>query len=72
MKQQPIEPTLQCIRKLVKSKYFVANKPNQVRTLDFTYLHKKEDWLYLASIIDLYNNEIIIYETSRKNSLKLV
>ncbi|WP_429793238.1 DDE-type integrase/transposase/recombinase [Bacillus tropicus] len=37
-----------------------------------TYLIFNGQRLYLSAIKDLYNNEIVAYETSRRNDLKLV
>lgn len=39
---------------------------------DITYLIFNGQRLYLSAIKDLYNNEIVAYETSRRNDLKLV
>ncbi|PGC51576.1 DDE-type integrase/transposase/recombinase, partial [Bacillus wiedmannii] len=51
---------------------FQASKPNEKWVTDITYLIFNGQRLYLSAIKDLYNNEIIAYETSRRNDLKLV
>ena len=43
---------------------FTASKPNRC----FTYIPTNEDWLYLATMIDLYSRKIIGW--SMNNSLK--
>ncbi|MDI6508807.1 IS3 family transposase, partial [Bacillus wiedmannii] len=51
---------------------FQALKPNEKWVTDITYLIFNGQRLYLSAIKDLYNNEIVAYETSRRNDLKLV
>jgi transposase InsO family protein len=51
---------------------FVASKPNEKWVTDITYLIFNDQKLYLSSIKDLYNNEIVAYHVSRRNDLKLV
>lgn len=51
---------------------FQASKPNEKWVTDITYLIFNGQRLYLSAIKDLYNNEIVAYETSRRNDLKLV
>lgn len=51
---------------------FQASKPNEKWVTDITYLIFNGQRLYLSVIKDLYNNEIVAYETSRRNDLKLV
>ena len=51
---------------------FQALKPNEKWVTDITYLIFNGQRLYLSAIKDLYNNEIVAYETSRRNELKLV
>ncbi|PFX85637.1 hypothetical protein COL40_20650 [Bacillus toyonensis] len=51
---------------------FQASKPNEKWVTDITYLIFNGQRLYLSAIKDLYNNEIIAYEISRRNDLKLV
>ena len=47
---------------------FQASKPNEKWVTDITYLIFNGQRLYLSVIKDLYNNEIIAYETSRRNA----
>jgi putative transposase len=51
---------------------FKASKPNEKWVTDITYLIFNGQKLYLSAIKDLYNNEIVAYEISRRNDLKLV
>ncbi|MCM3783921.1 IS3 family transposase [Neobacillus mesonae] len=51
---------------------FRASKPNEKWVTDITYLIFNGQRLYLSAIKDLYNNEIISYQISRRNDLKLV
>ncbi|MCU5274268.1 DDE-type integrase/transposase/recombinase [Bacillus cereus] len=51
---------------------FQASKPNEKWVTDITYLIFNGQRLYLSAIKDLYNNEIVTYETSLRNELKLV
>ncbi|WP_289142504.1 IS3 family transposase, partial [uncultured Brevibacillus sp.] len=51
---------------------FHASRPNEKWVTDITYLIFNGQRLYLSAIKDLYNNEIITYQISRRNDLKLV
>ncbi|MDR7319745.1 IS3 family transposase [Brevibacillus nitrificans] len=51
---------------------FHASRPNEKWVTDITYLIFNGQRLYLSVIKDLYNNEIIAYQISRRNDLKLV
>ncbi|HDZ1874710.1 TPA: IS3 family transposase, partial [Bacillus anthracis] len=51
---------------------FQANKPNEKWVTDITYLPFGTEMLYLLSIMDLYNNEIIAYEISNRQDVTLV
>ncbi|AYF85307.1 IS3 family transposase [Bacillus thuringiensis] len=51
---------------------FQASRPNEKWVTDITYLIFNGQRLYLSAIKDLYNNEIVAYEISRRNDLKLV
>lgn len=51
---------------------FHAARPNEKWVTDITYLIFNGQKLYLSAIKDLYNNEIIAYQISRRNDLKLV
>jgi len=47
---------------------FEVDAPNKVWVSDITYIQTKEGWLYLTTIIDLFNREIIGH--SRSYTLK--
>lgn len=43
----------------------VVNMPNQVWVTDITYIHVKNEFVYLALIMDLYSRKIVGWELSR-------
>ncbi|WP_374987943.1 IS3 family transposase [Bacillus sp. IBL03825] len=49
-----------------------AAKPNEKWVTDITYLPFGTEMLYLSSIMDLYNNEIIAYEINNRQDVTLV
>ncbi|MEH7351679.1 IS3 family transposase [Gottfriedia acidiceleris] len=51
---------------------FSAKRPNEKWVTDITYLLFNGKKIYLSSILDLYNNEIVAYKISERNDLKLV
>ncbi|HET7578164.1 MAG TPA: IS3 family transposase [Bacillales bacterium] len=51
---------------------FSASKPNEKWVTDITYLPFGPKMLYLSSIMDLYNNEIIAYDISDRQDVSLV
>jgi putative transposase len=51
---------------------FTAEKPNQKWVTDVTEFNVAGEKLYLSPILDLYNGEIIAYQTSRKPLFKMV
>jgi putative transposase len=51
---------------------FQATKPNEKWVTDVTYLVFNQKKLYLSVILDLFNNEVIAYQISKRNDLKLV
>lgn len=51
---------------------FRADKPNEKWVTDVTYLPYGSTMLYLSTIIDLYNNEIVAYQLSTKQDIHLV
>ncbi|MDM5185969.1 IS3 family transposase [Bacillus sp. DX4.1] len=51
---------------------FSASKPNEKWVTDITYLTFNGKRMYLSVIMDLYNNEIVAYQVSESNNLKLV
>jgi putative transposase len=51
---------------------FVAEKANQKWVTDVTEFNVAGEKLYLSPILDLYNGEIIAYETSRRPVFKMV
>lgn len=51
---------------------FSAKRPNEKWVTDITYLLFNGKKIYLSSILDLYNNEIVSYKISERNDLRLV
>lgn len=51
---------------------FRANQPNQKWVTDVTEFNVRGDKLYLSPVMDLYNGEIVAYETRRTPQLPLV
>jgi len=49
-----------------------VEKPNQVWASDFTYLKWQDRFLYLATIIDLFNREIVGFNLSNRHKKELV
>jgi transposase InsO family protein len=43
----------------VLDRQFAVERPNQVRVSDITYLPTREDWLYLAVVLDLYARRVV-------------
>lgn len=39
--------------------------------MDITYVRIRHDFAYLSVVMDLYNNEIVAWELSERNDLKL-
>jgi putative transposase len=51
---------------------FHASRANEKWVTDITYVIFNGQRLYLSAAKDLYNNEIIAYQLSQRNDLKLV
>ncbi len=51
---------------------FQADCPNQKWVTDITYIPFGETMMYLSTIMDLYNNEIVAYKISEKQDKELV
>lgn len=49
----------------VLNRNFIADKPSKVWVSDITYIHTKEGFLYLTTIIDLYDRKIIGWSLSK-------
>lgn len=49
---------------------FHADRPNQKWVTDITYIPYNQKNLYLSTIYDLYNNEIIAFHISTKNNIQ--
>lgn len=51
---------------------FKADRPNQKWVTDITYLPYGEKMLYLSTILDLYNNEVIAFKVRDTQGVELV
>ncbi|MEG7795897.1 DDE-type integrase/transposase/recombinase, partial [Listeria monocytogenes] len=51
---------------------FQASQPLEKLTTDITYLYFGDCRLYLSSIMDLYNGEIVAYSIGEKQDTELV
>ncbi|MEC2709728.1 IS3 family transposase [Bacillus thuringiensis] len=51
---------------------FSTTRPNEKWVTDITYLTFNTKRIYLSVILDLYNNEVVAYQMSEYNNLKLV
>lgn len=51
---------------------FVSNKPNQKWVTDITYIHTKEEVVYLSIIKDLYDGFIVSYKLGTEQAVNLV
>ncbi|NEZ45568.1 IS3 family transposase [Paenibacillus alvei] len=56
----------------VLNRDFSAVAPNKKWVTDVTYLPIGSRFLYLSVVLDLYNNEVVAFQMSRRNNLKLV
>ncbi|WP_454696412.1 IS3 family transposase [Achromobacter aegrifaciens] len=54
------------------ARQFEANRPNQKWVTDVTEFNVHGEKLYLSPVMDLYNGEIVAYETSRRPLFQLV
>ncbi len=61
-----------CIVPNLLKQNFQADHPNQKWVTDITYLPYGEKMLYLSTIMDLYNNEVIAYRVSDTQEVHLV
>lgn len=56
----------------VLNREFSASTPLQKLVTDITYVRIGNEFAYLSVVMDLYNNEIVAWELSERNDLKLV
>jgi putative transposase len=56
----------------ILNRNFKASHPNEKWVTDITYLPYGSTMLYLSTIIDLYNNEIVAYNIGTSQDIKLV
>ena len=54
------------------NRQFYAASPNSKWVTDISYIHTKEGVLYLSMIRDLYDNSIVAYKTSARQTVNLV
>ena len=51
---------------------FKATRPNEKWVTDISYIQTKQGFLYLSMIKDLYDNSIVAYKTSSRQTVNLV
>jgi putative transposase len=56
----------------VLNRNFIASKPNEKWVTDITYIQYGSSTLYLSTIMDLYNNEIVAYKLYNHQQTPLV
>lgn len=56
----------------VLNREFLATAARQKLVTDITYVRIGHEFAYLSVVMDLYNNEIVSWELSERNDLKLV
>ncbi|WP_210436952.1 DDE-type integrase/transposase/recombinase [Paenibacillus xylanexedens] len=56
----------------ILNREFLANTPPQNLVTDITYVQIGHEFAYLCVVMELYNNEIMAWELSERNDLKLV
>lgn len=56
----------------VLDRQFIVPKPNYAWVSDITYISTNKGWLYLATVIDLYSNQVIGYSMSARMNKQLV
>jgi putative transposase len=56
----------------VLNRQFKADRPNQKWVTDVTEFNVRGEKLYLSPVLDLYNGEIVAYETQRQQHMPLV
>lgn len=56
----------------ILNRQFIVPKPNHAWVSDITYVSTGEGWLYLATVIDLYSNQVIGHSMSDRMTKQLV
>ncbi len=65
------KPSVICPNRLLQ-RNFRAMGPNQKMATDITYVSDGKQFYYLSVIQDLFNNEIVAWQISKRNDLQLV
>jgi transposase InsO family protein len=56
----------------ILNRQFIVSRPNFAWVSDITYISTSEGWLYLATVIDLYSNQVIGHAMSDRMTKQLV
>jgi transposase InsO family protein len=56
----------------ILSREFIATTPNSKWVSDTTFVHTKQGWLYLATVIDLYSRKVVGWGMGANNDTDLV
>ncbi len=56
----------------ILNREFITAAPNTKWVSDTTFIHTKQGWLYLATVIDLYSRKIVGWSMSANNDTQMV
>ena len=56
----------------ILDRQFDADHPNQKWVSDTTFIHTRQGWLYLATVMDLFSRKIVGWSMSKHNDTALV
>ncbi|SHN93313.1 Mobile element protein [Bathymodiolus heckerae thiotrophic gill symbiont] len=56
----------------ILNREFSAATPNSKWVSDTTFVHTKQGWLYLATVIDLYSRRVVGWSMNQNNNTKLI
>ena len=56
----------------ILNKEFSATQPNTKWVSDTTFVHTRQGWLYLATIVDLYSRKVVGWAMSANNDTQMI
>jgi len=56
----------------ILNREFTATTPNSKWVSDTTFIWRKQGWLYLASVIDLYSRKVVAWSMSANNDAQML
>src|SRR5699024_170810 len=66
------QPSTERVAENLLAQNFRADAPNQKWVTDVSFIPVRGQWLYLSAIMDLFNNEIVAFQISKRNDNALV